>query len=244
VSHISTERKGGGKWEERGEPERGGKEEGHEFPQHPGGLYKKKKRKQMTTVFFLLFLVNSLVSGEPKTKIECAELGNWVSDLCWIAPHEDDQTGQQVPDTNVWIGNEFAATNETWLKEASIGYIVSAIGEPSRGKIEGIQYLILDLIDNESQDMVDAIRKVHNWITPRSARHPEKGILVHCAAGVSRSSTLVIGHLLLSRPTLGVEDAIQLLKEVRSVIQPNRKFVQELHALVALRDARYKQRDL
>jgi predicted protein tyrosine phosphatase len=153
-----------------------------------------------------------------------------------IVAHPDDQTGQHVPSTQVWIGNQYAAENQAWLQETGIGAIVSAIGEPREGKIQDVEYLILDLDDSDSQDMVDVIREVHAWIVNRTTYFPEAGILVHCAAGVSRSSTLVIGHLLLSRPHWKVQEAIDWVKRVRPVIQPNDKFLRELDELVRLRD--------
>jgi hypothetical protein len=58
---------------------------------------------------------------------------------------------------------------------------------------------------------------------------PAGSVLVHCAAGVSRSATVVLGYL-MARQNLSLAAALQHLKEVRPWVSPNPGFMQQLEA--------------
>ena len=53
------------------------------------------------------------------------------------------------------------------------------------------------------------------------------GVLVHCYAGVSRSSSFVIGYVMRSR-YMNYDDAKALVKKQRPCIYPNDGFVRQL----------------
>jgi protein-tyrosine phosphatase len=55
-------------------------------------------------------------------------------------------------------------------------------------------------------------------------------VFVHCAAGMSRSPSLVIAHLMLSRDWT-YETALQFVKERRAIVAPNIGFVRQLLTL-------------
>lgn len=54
-------------------------------------------------------------------------------------------------------------------------------------------------------------------------------VLVHCNAGVSRSSSIAIGYLMW-REELSFEDAYSQVKMARPSIHPNRGFHQQLQS--------------
>lgn len=55
-------------------------------------------------------------------------------------------------------------------------------------------------------------------------------ILVHCNAGISRSSTIIIGYLILNK-NMSFEDAYNLVKLRRECIRPNDGFLRQLKDL-------------
>jgi len=61
-------------------------------------------------------------------------------------------------------------------------------------------------------------------------RSQGKNILVHCAAGVSRSSTIVIGYLMTCLQ-MGFVEAYKFVKKRRYCISPNAGFVTQLRGL-------------
>jgi predicted protein tyrosine phosphatase len=59
-----------------------------------------------------------------------------------------------------------------------------------------------------------------------------EAVFVHCQAGVSRSSTIVISYL-MAKKNMSLDEAFSLVKRKRPVICPNELFVQELMELDA-----------
>ena len=53
-------------------------------------------------------------------------------------------------------------------------------------------------------------------------------MLVHCMAGVSRSSSIIIHHTMMNG--LNLRDAVMMVKTARPVVQPNKAFVKTLVA--------------
>ena len=54
-----------------------------------------------------------------------------------------------------------------------------------------------------------------------------RNILIHCAAGVSRSASFTIAYL-MKKNKMKYEDAYALVKEKRKIIRPNSYFTQQL----------------
>jgi protein-tyrosine phosphatase len=60
------------------------------------------------------------------------------------------------------------------------------------------------------------------------ARSNEKGVLVHCLAGVSRSVTVTVAYLMY-KLSLNMNDAFNMVRARKSNIAPNFQFMQQLH---------------
>lgn len=58
----------------------------------------------------------------------------------------------------------------------------------------------------------------------------QEKVLVHCNAGVSRSSTVIIGYLILHKK-MSFDDAFKLVKSKRECIRPNDGFMRQLKDL-------------
>jgi protein-tyrosine phosphatase len=53
-------------------------------------------------------------------------------------------------------------------------------------------------------------------------------VLVHCHAGVSRSSTIVISYLMRKYINFSLNDALKFVKSKRPIIKPNKGFMKQL----------------
>lgn len=60
------------------------------------------------------------------------------------------------------------------------------------------------------------------------ARSHQKGVLVHCLAGISRSVTITVAYLMY-KCSLNLNDAFNLVRERKSNIAPNFYFMEQLH---------------
>ena len=56
------------------------------------------------------------------------------------------------------------------------------------------------------------------------ARAANSSVLVHCVAGISRSSTIVIAYL-MKREKMTLKDAYAYVKSKRTIIRPNQGFL-------------------
>jgi predicted protein tyrosine phosphatase len=175
----------------------------------------------MIRVILLLFFF-AVTWAEPRTLRKCDVSG----DMCWITAHPDDTTPQEIEE-GLWIGNQYAAVNHPALLKRGITHIVTAIGEPTE-RMEGVEYLVMDFDDGHVPHAPQLLIEAHAFI--QHARREGGVVLVHCAAGVSRSATIAISHLML-RHGHQKDIALAMVQKVRSVIQPNTFFMRTLDNL-------------
>lgn len=144
-------------------------------------------------------------------------------------PRDDCVYCLAPPHDRLCIGNEHSARNGARLREAGVGLVVSAIGETGT-RHEGIDYFVLDLQDVSEQPVSRAIREAHAAISAFLSGGSRKA-LVHCAAGISRSSTLLAAHLVLAHREMSVAAALDVIRAARPVAQPNPGFLRALYEL-------------
>lgn len=132
------------------------------------------------------------------------------------------------------IGN-YSTNDDDILSEINIKVVISAlteeeyedymIGEQDFHNIEWIR-LVID--DDKDEKISQYFFKVHNIINKALAEN--KNVIVHCAAGISRSSSLVIAYLMIEN-RWSYEEAYNYVRSKRSIINPNIGFVKQLKAL-------------
>ena len=126
-----------------------------------------------------------------------------------------------VPD-EIWLGDLASAHNRDKLKELGITHIVSAVYDVNPLFPEDFQYLTVKIVDHPSEKkrireaFTDAINFIASALNPGSTSenpNPKKGkVFIHCAYGVSRSSTLLAAYLMHMRG-MGVSGAIKYIKQ-------------------------------
>lgn len=128
-------------------------------------------------------------------------------------------------DENVYIGNQIGAEDIAYLKNNRITHVINAAAEiPNyHESTTGVKYFKLQLTD-DPRPSVDNLLKVleptYNFIISAIRSNPNARILVHCAAGISRSASIVI-YYLMKRNTIGYDEALDLLRRQRSTVNPN-----------------------
>lgn len=68
-----------------------------------------------------------------------------------------------------------------------------------------------------------------NLTFTEEARSSDKGVLVHCLAGVSRSVTITVAYL-MHKLSLSLNDAFNMVRSRKSNIAPNFHFMEQLHS--------------
>lgn len=143
-----------------------------------------------------------------------------------LTPSDDDREIQCV-NQYLCIGNVNAACNAEHLRTEAVTNVVSLIGDVECAPPD-IARTSINVWDVHWQDMSEAFSRANDVIN--AVRADGGRVLVHCAAGVSRSSSVVIYHLMREH-ALSYEQALATVKAVRHIVQPNHGFENQLRAL-------------
>lgn len=83
-------------------------------------------------------------------------------------------------------------------------------------------YKKLLIADDPKQKIIDLFPETYDWIESQCAEG--RNVLVHCAAGISRSASFVIAYL-MKKKKLGMQEALEFVKSRRPGIFPNSGFL-------------------
>ena len=140
---------------------------------------------------------------------------------------------------SLFVSNIVAATNAELLRKHGITHIVNCCPGAFRGNggalvcrilgaEDGFERLDLDgFEDSSGQDIAQFGQQATQFISDALAANAANKVLVHCAQGVSRSSSMCI-LFLMEANQLAYDDALALVKQARPLCQPNTSFEEQL----------------
>ena len=123
---------------------------------------------------------------------------------------------------NIYLGNLSAAENIDKLKELGIKKVLSVLDQFAWPKYEESQFnhKTLAIKDFDEQNIIKHFGECLNFIKG------DDKVLVHCAAGVSRSASIVIAYIMWDKK-MSFEEAFEFVKSKRK-IGPNNGFIEQL----------------
>lgn len=141
-----------------------------------------------------------------------------------------EYAGKRVPkesfssqiDDMVFIGNEDAAYNLSDMKAKDIKRILIAGAFLRAYYKDEFVYKQIPIYDSLEENILPYIDSALEFIMNGTGN-----VLVHCAAGISRSGTIVIAYL-MKKHNLSFEDAFEMAKSKSSRICPNSNFQNQL----------------
>lgn len=137
---------------------------------------------------------------------------------CILEPEPEKGLG------GLYLGCGLCAQNKHGLRDLGIKSVLTmARGMAPVYPVE-FSYMNVEVEDAESESIDKHLEKVITFIeTSRNLG----GVLVHCSAGVSRSSSVVIAYL-MQHKGMSYDEAHQHVLERRPIVRPNPGFVQQL----------------
>lgn len=125
----------------------------------------------------------------------------------------------------LFIGSQDAASNYTGLKEKEITHIFNAAIHIDNFFPNDFVYKSEALYDEPTFDVTPYLDSSADYIND-TLKNDGK-MLVHCNAGISRSSTLILAYLMKWRK-LSLDDGLIMVREVRPFARPNARFMMKL----------------
>ena len=129
----------------------------------------------------------------------------------------------EIEEGKLWLGS-FDPENIKILKEKGIKKVLTLIdGDISKFSLkeQGFNQKIINIMDYDSENIIQYFGECLNFLKG------EEKVFVHCAAGQSRSATIVIAYLMWKKK-MTFDKAYNFVKQKRSSIYPNFGFRQQL----------------
>lgn len=150
-----------------------------------------------------------------------------------LIPAKYSQTIDQV-DQHVYIGGYLAAADPAVVRQIGVTHILKLFpDDPSYPggyhRHPGVEYLVINADDCIGFPLDRYFCACIRFIR-QALRHRGGRILVHCHAGISRSATIVLLHLMINS-SLTLDTALAVLKRARPAVSPNPGFWRMLEAL-------------
>jgi protein-tyrosine phosphatase len=89
-----------------------------------------------------------------------------------------------------------------------------------------VQHLIIEVNDSVDENIHKYFFQAIDFID--EGLHVNENTLVHCYAGISRSSTIIIAYMLHAYPVMTLDDALHHVRIVRPIVNPNPGFLLQL----------------
>lgn len=126
---------------------------------------------------------------------------------------------------NLYIGSATEATNRAWLKSRGITHIVNMAIEHKNYFPRYFRYFRGDLYDHPNQSLIPTIQEGLRFI--RDAIGKGGIVFVHCHAGISRSSSMVL-YYLMKTYRWSLCQSLLYMKKLHPRTSPNSGFLRQL----------------
>lgn len=126
---------------------------------------------------------------------------------------------------NLWVGGICSPSNAKNMASHNIKMIVSAHVGASALFPYQFEYRLVELLDVEHENIYKTFEKVLPQINDIIVQN--KGVLVHCMYGASRSVTIVAAYL-MKYHQMKAKEALLYMKSKRQEVNPNPGYIKQL----------------
>lgn len=140
-------------------------------------------------------------------------------------PYRDDTFEATQIVENLWVGDKRSPCNEDSLKNNNINMIITVVLGATAYFPFDFKYEKADLRDMDGENILDEITRLLPII--RDEIENNRGVLVHCMQGASRSVTVVAAYL-IKYHDMSADTALEFMKKKRSCVNPNQGYRDQL----------------
>ena len=163
--------------------------------------------------------------GKEDTKLDkMMKLINMIQISSTIKILKDDNAPIEII-PHLYLGSIGSASNLKELQNCKITHIVCCARGIKNFFPDNFKYLNLDILDSEAVDIKKYFDESSKFID--EAIKNNGNVLVHCHAGVSRSSTILIAYVMKYKQ-MKLDKVLELLRSKREKVNPNNGFIKQL----------------
>lgn len=126
---------------------------------------------------------------------------------------------------NIYLGNYFNAMNYQWLMGKNISHVLNCAKEIPCSYTGKLIYKHVKGDDVPQFRMIPFLHDAADFIQDSLSK--QGTVLVHCAAGISRSTTCLVAWFMKYR-NMDLLSSLQYIRQRRSIICPNPGFIVQL----------------
>ena len=168
---------------------------------------------------------SGLTDGKKDSKVDkMLKLINMIKLSSTIKILKDDNTPVEII-PHLFLGSIGSASNLKQLQNFKITHIVCCASGIKNFFPDDFKYINLNLLDSEKEDIKQYFKESFDFID--EAIKNGGNVLVHCHAGVSRSSSILISYIMKSKK-MKLNEVLDLLKTKREKVSPNAGFLRQL----------------
>lgn len=142
---------------------------------------------------------------------------------------------------NLWLGGQDVVDNPRFFHDRGITHVLSLGPATPHASIPLAGREHINIGDVPTADLSCHFRKAVNFIA--TARHSGHTVYVHCAAGISRSTTCLCAYL-MAHLDLSFEKALLFVASKRRSVCPNQGFVRQLRQFEASGERKVLQHEM
>ena len=157
-----------------------------------------------------------IIHEQDGVEVDCGQSFGFVVDT-----KPDLQVGQV--EESLFLASQDVANDVNLITQYGITHVLNVSGVPSQ-KLQGLDYLDVPILDLPEELLICHFPQCFAFID-KALKHGR--VLVHCNAGISRSSSIVVAYL-MNRRRLGLSETLKLIKTARPKAQPNGGFMKQL----------------
>jgi hypothetical protein len=124
---------------------------------------------------------------------------------------------------NIFLG-DYGGCDETFFKKNNINAVIQVMNNPPHLP-DSIKCLHIDILDKGNVVITDFFPQCFTFIDEQIERGVN--IYIHCAMGISRSASIVIGYI-MKKNNMSFNDAYKFVKDRRPQVDPNFGFCCQL----------------